>query len=85
MLHVGRYMFMVRMGTLKRRFVRMWLRIIPVELGIPMPDFISVPVNFCRQSVKYDTFTHHNSIATGKIKFAGDPGECMPSSYKSEG
>lgn len=53
----------------------MWLRIVPVQLLVALPHFITISVQYSRQAVVYEALAHDDAEPVVEIQFAGDTGQ----------
>src|SRR5437867_3328276 len=62
----------MRMGSLQLCIVGMRLRVVPEQLFVAAPDFITIPVDHPRQAVEQDSFSDHRTESVIKINLASD-------------
>src|SRR5687768_8503238 len=77
-------MLMVGMRALQARLVRVGLRIVPVELFFPLPDFIPIGIDQSGQSVENDPFENHQTQALVEEQFPRDSRKRMASADKGQ-
>ena len=72
MLDVWWNVLVVRMSALQEWIVRMWLRVVPVQLLLASPDFVTVPINGYWQAITDEPLAHHQANIMVKEQFACD-------------
>ncbi len=73
MFDVWQNVFVMRVRTKQRWFIRMRLRIVPVQLLLTLPDFVTILIYDRRQPMIENSFSNDQADSVIKVHFAHNP------------